>query len=59
MYEALSIEERAKLRALAPTIQALAKVARSNDSTLRHALAGGLLAPNALERLRRAIGGGQ
>lgn len=51
----LTIEERRQLRALAPSIQQLAKVTRAHTDTLRHALAGGLISPPVVQRLRAAI----
>lgn len=56
---ALTVDERKQLRALAPTIQQLAKVTRSHTDTLRLALAGGLLAPPVVQRLRVAIDKGK
>jgi hypothetical protein len=55
---ALTVDERAKLRALASTVQALARVTRAHTDTLRLALAGGLLAPPTIKRLRDAIAKG-
>lgn len=56
---ALTVDERRQLRALAPTIQQLAKVTRAHTDTLRLALAGGLLAPPVVQRLRLAIDKGK
>lgn len=56
---ALTVDERKQLRALAPTIQQLAKVTRAHTDTLRLALAGGLLAPPVVQRLRLAIDKGK
>lgn len=56
---ALTVDERKQLRSLAPTIHQLAKVTRSHTDTLRLALAGGLLAPPVVQRLRLAIDKGK
>lgn len=55
----LTIEERRQLRALAPSIQQLAKVTRAHTDTLRHALAGGLISTPVVQRLRAAIDKGK